>query len=162
MGLSSKVGSFNTVLDELIKLNLSKKDVYLLFGPIDILIQIGDIKNLDEFINKWFNPIRNITPQEPLIEKTQTFIVFSEGKSFSEEPYAFLFLNVNPRSLEKVQDALQNIPQILSADIVFGPYDIICAVRAKDRLDLQQLISKIQKEVPNIQGTMSQIVATLY
>ena len=37
MGLSCKVGAFNRVLDELIKLNLSQKDVFLLFGPIDIL-----------------------------------------------------------------------------------------------------------------------------
>jgi len=162
MALTSKVGYFNRVLDELIKLNLSKKDVFLLFGPIDILIQISEIKDLDEFIKKWFNPIRNITPQEPMIDKTQTFIVFSEGKQFKEEPYAFLFLNTHPRNIEQVQEALQNISQVLSADIVFGPYDIICAVRAKDRLDLQQLISRIQKEIPNIQGTMSEIVAALY
>ena len=162
MALSSKVGSFNRVLDELIKLNLSKKDVFLLFGPVDILVQIRDIKNLDEFIQKWFNPIRNIAPQEPMIEKTQTLIVISEGKSFTEEPFAFLFLNAQPRNLERVQEALQNIPQVLSADTVFGPYDIICAVKAKDRLDLQQLISRIQKEVPHIQGTMSEVVATLY
>ena len=38
MGLSCKVGAFNRVLDELIKLNLSQKDVFLLFGPIDILV----------------------------------------------------------------------------------------------------------------------------
>ena len=56
MGLSCKVGAFNRVLDELIKLNLSKKDVFLLFGPVDILIQLHDLKNLDEFLSKWFNP----------------------------------------------------------------------------------------------------------
>ena len=162
MALSCKVGFFNKVLDELIKLNLSKKDVFLLFGPVDILIQIRGLKDLDEFINKWFNPIRNITPQEPMIDKTETFIVFSEGRSFNEEPYAFLFLNTQPRNIEQVQKALQGIPQVLSADVVFGPYDVICAVRAKDRLDLQHLVSKIQSEVPHIQATMSEIVASLY
>ena len=162
MALSCKVGFYNRVLDELIKLNLSKKDVFLLFGPVDILVQFSGLKDLDEFINKWFNPIRNITPQEPMIEKTQTLIVISEGKSFTEEPYAFLFLNTQPRNLELVQEALQNIPQVLSADTVFGPYDVICAVRAKDIWDLQQLISRIQREVPHIQGTMSGIAASLY
>jgi len=162
MALSCKVGSFNKVLDELIKLNLSKKDVFLLFGPVDILIQLRELKDLNEFINKWFNPIRTITPQEPMIDKTQTLIVISEGKQLNEEPYAFLFLNTQPRNLEQVQEALQNIPQVLSADTVFGPYDVICAVKAKDRMDLQQLISKIQLEVPHIQGTMSEIVASLY
>ncbi len=162
MTLSSKVGAFNRVLDELIKLNLSKRDVFLLFGPVDILVQFRELKNLDEFINKWFNPIRNITPQEPMIEKTQTFIVISEGKSFSEEPYAFLFLNTQPRNIEQVQDKLQSFPKILSADSVFGPYDIICAVRASNEEDLRLLISQIQQEVPYIQGTVTAIVASFY
>ena len=162
MTLSCKVGSFNRVLDELIKLNLSKKDVFLLFGPVDILVRFSGLKDLDEFISKWFNPIRNITPDEPMIDKTQTLIVISEGRSFTEEPYAFLFLNTQPRNLELVQEALQNIPQVLSADTVFGPYDVICAVRAKDIVDLQQLVSRIQNEVPNIQGTITGIVASLY
>ena len=57
MILSCKTGTFNRVLDELIKMNLSKKDVFLLFGPVDILIEFRELKDLDEFINKWFDPI---------------------------------------------------------------------------------------------------------
>ncbi len=162
MTLSCKPGAFNAVLNELIKLNLSEKDVFLLFGPVDILVQFRGLKDLDEFINKWFNPIREITPQEPMIEKTQTLIVISEGKPFTEEPYAFLFLNTQPRNIEKVQQELQSIPKVLSADTVFGPYDIICAVRANNKEDLKQLISQIQKEVTNIQGTVTAIVASIY
>ncbi len=162
MGLSCKVGAFNRVLDELIKLNLSKKDVFLLFGPIDILIQFNGLKSLDEFIGKWFNPIRNITPQESMIERTQTLIVISEGKPFTEEPYAFLFLNTQPRNLEEVQNKLQSIPQVLSSDTVFGPYDVIVAVKANNKEDLKQLISQIQEKVPHIQGTVTAIVASLY
>ncbi|MGD0645208.1 MAG: Lrp/AsnC ligand binding domain-containing protein [Candidatus Bathyarchaeia archaeon] len=162
MTLSCKIGAFNTVLGELLKMNLSKKDVFLLFGPVDILVQFRELKDLDEFINKWFNPIRTITPQEPMIEKTQTLIVISEGKSFTEEPYAFLFLNTQPRNLEQVQQGLQNIPKVLSADTVFGPYDVICAVKASDKEDLKRLVSQIQEEVPHIQGTVTAIVASLY
>jgi DNA-binding Lrp family transcriptional regulator len=162
VALSCKVGAFNTVLDELIKMGLSKKDVFLLFGPVDILVQFRELKDLDEFINKWFNPIRRIAPQEPIIEKTQTLIVISEGKSFTEEPYAFLFLNTQPRNLEQVQQELQSIPNVLSADTVFGPYDVICAVRASGKDDLKRLVSQIQKEVPQIQGTVTAIVASLY
>ena len=93
MALSSKVGAFNTILSELLKMGLSKENVFLLFGPVDILVQFPGLKNLDEFISKWFNPIRKMTPQEPMIDKTDTLIVISEGKPFIEEPYAFLFLN---------------------------------------------------------------------
>ena len=162
MTLSCKVGAYNRVLDMLIKMDLSKKDVFLLFGPIDILVQFRGLKSLDEFISKWFNSIRVLTPEEPMIEKTQTLIVISEGKSFNEEPYAFLFLNTQPRNLENVQEALQKIPDVLSADTVFGPYDVICAVRVRNQVELQELIARIQKEVPHIQGTVTAIVAPLY
>lgn len=162
MTLSCKVGAYSRVLDELIRMKLSKEDVFLLFGPVDILVQFRGLTNLEEFINKWFNPIRMLTPEEPMVDKTQTLIVISEGKSFSEEPYAFLFLNTQPRNLENVQKALEVIPEVLSADTVFGPYDVICAVTAKDRSDLQQLVLRIQKKVPHIQGTVTEIVASLY
>ena len=160
IALSSKVGTFNRVMGELKKLNVSKNDVFLLFGPIDILVQFRKLKNLSEFIDKWFNPIRNITPQEPMIDRTQTFIVISEGKPFAEKPYAFLFLNTQPRNLEQVQEKLQGIPNVLSADTVFGPYDLICAVKASNDEDLKLLVSQIQQEIPHIQGTMTAIAAS--
>lgn len=162
MTLSCKVGAYNRVLDELIKLNLSKKDVFLLFGPVDILVQFSGLKNLDDFISNWFDRIRVLTPEEPMINKTQTLIVISEGKPFSEEPYSFLFLNTQPRNLEKVQETLQKIPGVLSADTVFGPFDVITAVRVRNQIELEKLIAKIQKEVPHIQGTVTAIVASLY
>ena len=160
--ISCKVGARTKVLDELIKLGLSKKEIYLLLGPAEIIIQIHGLTNLDEFVSKWFNPIRTLTTQEGMIDKTETFIVIAEGKSFTEEPYAFLFLNTHPRNLEIVQQKLQSIPKVLSADTVFGPYDVICAVKANDNKDLQLLISQIQKEIPQIQGTTTAIVASLY
>lgn len=162
MTLACKPGTFSKVLDELIKMGLTKKDVFLLFGPVDILVQLRNIQNLPEFIEKWFNPIRNIAPKEPMVEKTQSLIVIQEGNSFNEEPYAFLFLNTQPRNLEKLQNGLQSIPQVLSAETVFGPYDVICAVTARDKNDLKRLVSQIQNEVPNIQGTVTAIVASIY
>jgi hypothetical protein len=162
MTLTCKVGAYNRVLDELIKMNLSKKKIFLLFGPVDILVQFPGLKNLNDFIKNWFNPIRMLTPQEPMIEKTQTLIVISEGKQFNEEPYAFLFLNTQPRNLEKVQEALQNMSEVLSADTVFGPYDVISAVRVRDKNELQKLIARIQKDVPHIEGTVTSIVSPLY
>jgi hypothetical protein len=162
MALSCKVGAYNRVLDELIKMNLSKKDVFLLFGPFEILVQFRGLKSLDDFIKNWFDPVRVLAPEEPMIDKTQTLIVISEGKPFDEEPYAFLFLNTQPRNLEKVQEALQNIPEVLSADTVFGPYDVICAVRVRNKIELQKLIARIQTDVPHIQGTVTAIVSPLY
>jgi len=162
MTLSCKAGSYKKVLDELIKMNLSQKNVSVLFGQADILVQIRGLKGVDEFIANWFNPIRALTPEEPLVEKTQTLIVISEGKPFEEEPYAFLFFNTQPRNLEKMQETLQNIPGVLSADTVFGPYDVICAVRVRNKIELKQLVERMEEEVPDIQGIVTEIIAPLY
>ncbi|TFH22135.1 Lrp/AsnC family transcriptional regulator [Candidatus Bathyarchaeota archaeon] len=134
----------------------------MLLGPAEVLIQLQVINNLDEFISKWFNPIRKISTHKAIIDKMETLIVISEGKSFIEEPYAFLFLHFQPIYLELVQEKLQVMPKVLSIDTVFGPYDVICAVKANDNKDLQLLISQIKREIPQIQATETTIVASLY
>ena len=161
MSLTCKVGAYNRVLKELLDLNIPGGDIFLLFGPVDILIQFSGLKSLDEFIEKWFNPVRMVGAEEALITRTLTFIVISEGPLFAEEPFAFIFLNTQPRNLEKVRRALLTIPEVLSADTVFGPYDVICPVRAKDRAELERVISYIQNNVPGIEGSMTAIVALM-
>lgn len=160
--ISCKIGARTKILDELIRMGLSKRDIHLLLGPAEVLIQLHGLKDLNEFVHKWFDPIRKLAPLGAVIDKTETLIVNSEGKSFTEEPYAFLFLNRQPRNLEIVQEKLEGIPKVLSADTVFGPYDVICAVKANDNNDLQLLISQIQKEVPIVQVASTAIVASLY
>jgi DNA-binding Lrp family transcriptional regulator len=161
MCLTCKVGAYNKVLEQLLKLHIPRGDIFLLFGPFDILIQFNELKSLSEFIEKWFNPITMIGGDEALISRSMTFIVIQEGPSYVEEPFAFVFLNTKPRDLAKVQAALLKVPEVLSADTVFGPYDLICAVKAKDRADLERVISYIHKNIPGIEGSMTTITAML-
>src|SRR3990170_1012507 len=138
--LCCKTGAYNRVLNELLDLNIPRKDTFLLLGPVDMLVQFKELENLDEFIEKWFNPVRMIV---------------------AEEPFAFIFLNTQPRNLENVRKALLTIPEVLSADTVFGPYDVICPVRAKDRTDLECTVQHIQEKVPGIEGSMTAVVALM-
>ena len=159
IGLTCKVGAYNRVLGALLDLNIPQGDIFLLFGPIDILVQFTEFKNLEEFIQTWFNPVRIIGAEEALITRTLTFIVISEGPLFAEEPFAFLFLNTQPRNLENARRALLSIPEVLSADTVFGPYDVVCPVKVNDATELEQVISDIHDKVSGIEGTMTTIVA---
>jgi hypothetical protein len=137
------------------KLNIPRGDIFLLFGPIDILVQFKELKSLDEFMEKWFTPIRMNCCKENLVTKTMTFVVANEG------PFAFTFLNVQPQQLENAQKALMNVPEVISADIVFGPYDIISPLRAKNQIDLERVISQIQESVPGLEGAATTIVAMI-
>ena len=158
MSLTCKTGAYNKVLEELLKLKISRGDIFLLFGPMDILIQFSELKSLDEFIEKWFNPVRMIGAKEALITDTLTFIVISESPLFADEPFAFIFLNTQPRNLEQVQKDLLNVPEVLTADTVFGSYDVICPVRASNKSDLERILSHVRANIPGIEETMTAMV----
>lgn len=161
MSLSCKAGVYGDVLHELMKLQIPVGDIHLLFGPMDILCRF-EFDTLDEFKDKWFNRVRMIGAEEGWITRTMTFIVIERGgETTAIEPFAFIFLNTQPRNLESVQRALLSLPGILTADTVFGPYDVICSVRAENRSQLEQVVSRIHKDVPGIEGSSTSIVALM-
>jgi DNA-binding Lrp family transcriptional regulator len=162
LALSCKVGTPRRVLKELQDLNIPGGDIFLLFGPIDILIEFWKLKSLDEYIEKWFNPIRMIGAEEELIVGTLTLIVGREGPSFAEAPFAVVFLNTKPPKFEDVRRSVLSIPEVLSADFIFGPYDIICPIRAKDLADLERVLLSIQTSISGIERTMTCIVKEVY
>jgi hypothetical protein len=161
MCLTCKSGTYNNVLQELFRLNVPKGDVFLLRGPMDILVQLAGLKGLDEFVKNWFDPIRFIGAEAASVTRSMTFIVIHEGPAYAEEPFAFAFLNTQPRNLERLQKDLLAVPEVISADTVFGPYDLICAIRANDKQHFAQVIKHIQKSVSGIEGAMTSIVASL-
>jgi hypothetical protein len=161
MGLTCKPGSYNEVLKKLLLgFHIDQQNVFLLFGPVDILVQFVDLKDLQEFTEKWFNPIRMIGADEDLIAKTVSLVAISEGPKLSEKPFAFIFLNTKPKNLETVRAKLLTIPEVLSADSVFGPFDVICSVKAADPEELETLVSVIQ-QIPGIETSFTSIVSPI-
>ncbi len=161
MGLKCKPGSYNKVLKKLLfGLHIDQQDVNLLFGPLDILIQFRNLKDFPEFIEKWFNPIRMIGEEEEWITKTLSLLVISEGTKLIDRPFAFIFLNTKPNSLETARTKLLTIPEVLSADSVFGPCDIICSVKAEDAEELETLVLLIQ-QIPGIEASSTSIVSPI-
>lgn len=161
MGLTCKAGGYNKVLEELLKINIPTWDIFLLYGPIDVLVKFESCKSLQEFVEKWFNPVRMVCSKERLISKTMTYIVVIEGPSYMEEPFAFMFLNVQPRDVELAREKLLKNPYVISADFVFGPCDLIVPVRAKNNVDLERVVSSIHCDVSGIEEAYTTIVAMM-
>ena len=118
-------------------------NIFLLYGPIDVLVRFDGFDYLKEFISKYFNPIRMIGGKERLLSKTTTYVAVIEGPSFWEQPFAFMFLNVQPQDAEIAQKKLLTLPHVIAADYVFGPCDLIVAVRAKDSIDLEKVVHSV-------------------
>lgn len=161
MGLTCKPGTYSEVIKKLlIGLQVDQQNVFLLFGPVDILVQFNDLKNVEEFVEKWFDPIRNIGLEDGLITKTLSFVSITDGTRLKEKPFAFIFMNTTPKSLEAVQKKLLSIPEVILADIVLGPYDVICGVKTEDRDTLEPLVGVIQ-QIPGVESTFTSIVSPI-
>jgi DNA-binding Lrp family transcriptional regulator len=148
-------------MEQLTKLNIPKWDIFLLYGPIDVLVKFEGFNSLKEFVEKWFNPVRMVCAEERLIAKTMTYVVVIEGPSYMEEPFAFMFLNVHPREVELAQGTLLKNPNVISADFVFGPCDLIVPVRAKNTVDLERVVASIHSAVSGIEEAHTTVVAMM-
>lgn len=161
MGLTCKAGCYNKVMTELLKLNIPKWDIFLLYGPIDVLVKFEGFNSLKEFVEKWFNPVRRVCAEERLIAKTMTYVAVIEGTSYMEEPFAFMFLNVHPIDVELAQQTLLKNPHVISADFVFGPCDLIVPVRAKSNIDLERVVASVHCDVSGIEEAHTTVVAMM-
>jgi nitrate reductase NapAB chaperone NapD len=158
MGLTCKPGAYNEVIKRLLfTLKIDQQNMFLLFGPVDILVRFSNLLGVEEFVQKWVNPIRMINAQDELLTKTMSLIVASEGPSLTETPFAFLFLNTKPQNAEEVKDKLLTLPEVLSADVVLGSYDVICAIESEDREELETSVLLIQQ----INGVISSITSVV-
>jgi hypothetical protein len=99
-----------------------------------------------------------IGAKEDLITKTLSFITISEGPEITEKPFAFVFLNTKPKNLETVRVKLLKIPEVISADSVLGPYDIICSLKVQDQAELETLVLLIQ-QITGVESSMTSVVA---
>src|SRR4030042_3800739 len=161
MGLTCKGGCYNQVIEKLTGMDIPIGDIFLLYGPIDVLVRFEGFNSIDEFVKKWFNPTRLIGAKEMLIAKTTTYIVVNEGPAFIESPFGFMFLNVQPRDVEAAQEKLLKLPAVISADFVFGPCDLIVAVRAKSNVDLERVVQSIHCAVSGIEEAHTTVVAMI-
>jgi hypothetical protein len=158
LGITCKPGTHNEVVKKLLfKLFIDPQDVYLLNGPIDILVQFSRLKSLEEFVAEWFDPVSMIGGDDNLLKKLESFIVISEGPLPTEKPFAFLFMKAQPMNRENVRTRLLTFPEVLSADSVFGSCAVISSVKAKNVVDCNRVFSNMQN-IPGVKDSTASIV----
>jgi DNA-binding Lrp family transcriptional regulator len=161
MGLSCKSECYDDVLKKLLfRMFIDPQDIHVLSGPVDLLIEFNGLRNLGEFVAKWFNPLRMISEKDELVTKILSFIVISESAALAEKPSAFVFMNARPRSLEEVRTRLLKLPEVVSAGSVIGPYDIISSVKTRGNSDLERVVSTID-DIPGVESSTASQVALL-
>lgn len=161
VGLACKPETYDDVLKKMVfRLFIDPKDIHLLSGPMDILTEFNGLRSLEEFVKKWFNPLRMMGENNDLVTKIVSLIVISEKAIPAEQPSAFVFMNARPKSLENVRSHLMGLPEVVSASSVIGPYDLMSSVVTKGDSDLARVVSAIDA-IPGVESSVaSQVAAT--
>ena len=70
---------------------------------------------------------------------------------------AFVFIELNQGRLAEAVELLADVPEVLEADAISGPQDLVCRVVARDTEHLQDLVNRLLA-TPAIQRCTSHIV----
>ena len=70
---------------------------------------------------------------------------------------AFVFVELNQGRLAEAVELLAAVPEVLEADAVSGPQDLVCRVVARDTEHLQEIVNRLLA-TPAIQRCTSHIV----
>ena len=70
---------------------------------------------------------------------------------------AFVFVDLSQGRLDEARAAMEAVPEILEADAVSGPQDMVCRIVARDTEHLQELINQLLAS-PAIRRCTSYIV----
>ncbi len=72
---------------------------------------------------------------------------------------AFIFIELSQGELEAAVAVMESIPEVLEADAISGPQDLICRVVARDTEHLQDIVNQLTA-TPAIRRCTSYIVLT--
>jgi DNA-binding Lrp family transcriptional regulator len=70
---------------------------------------------------------------------------------------AFVFIELNQGRLAEAVELLNAVPEVLEADAISGPQDLVCRVAARDTEHLQDIVNRLLA-TPAIQRCTSHIV----
>jgi len=74
---------------------------------------------------------------------------------------AYVLLNVEIGSEEKMMDALKAIPEVKEAHQLDGVYDIIARVESDTMLNLKNAISSKIRQIEKVRSTLTMIVTNV-
>lgn len=71
---------------------------------------------------------------------------------------AFVLINTEIGAMEEVIKALNNIPNVIEAHLVYGVYDIIVKVEAKSMTELKTVVTWKIRRLDKVRSTLTTIV----
>ncbi|MEX0862645.1 Lrp/AsnC ligand binding domain-containing protein [Nitrosopumilus sp.] len=153
-------GKEDYIISNLIKIP-SITDAYGTFGTYDILTKLKS-SNEEDLQHDITNGIRKM----PKIRGITTLLVDKkpgiskinkiEQKVLDEYMvHAFITIHCSKSDESDIMERLQEIPEVVEADILVGNYEIICKLSAPTYNDISNIISKKIRKVQGIKSTLT-------
>jgi DNA-binding Lrp family transcriptional regulator len=68
---------------------------------------------------------------------------------------AFVTIHCLKSDESKILQSLEEIPEVVEADMLVGNYEIICKIAAPTYNDISEIISKRIRKIPGIKSTIT-------
>jgi len=68
---------------------------------------------------------------------------------------AYVMIKIRPGDIKEVVRRLRELPQVLEANMTFGPYDAVAVIEAKDLGGLGTLIASSIQPMPGVEQTLT-------
>ncbi|MBN1682561.1 Lrp/AsnC ligand binding domain-containing protein [Candidatus Bathyarchaeota archaeon] len=75
---------------------------------------------------------------------------------------AYIMMNVKTGSEDKVSETILKLNEVEEASVIYGEYDLILKVNAKDMNHLDKLIVEKLRSIPDIMLTATMLIAKEY
>ncbi len=131
------------------------------FGTYDILTKLEspNEENIQHDISNGIRKISNIrttmtllVDKKPGISKTNKI---ERGVLDTYMAQAFVTIHCSKSNEPTVMSKLEEIPEVIEADMLVGNYEIICKIAAPTYNDISEIISKKIRKMPGIKSTIT-------
>ena len=156
----NKSGTEDSVISSLSNIP-SITNAFGTFGTYDILTKLEspDEQKIQQDITNGIRKISNIRSTLTLLVDKKPGIVKTDEveQKVLDAHAAQAFITIHcPKSEESnIMKRLEEIPEVIEADMLVGSYEIICRVAAPTYNDISEIISKKIRKIPGIKSTIT-------
>ena len=138
------------------------KEAHGTLGLYDIVAQIESTteEKIQEIVTKQIRNMPKIrssmtltsSESEELFQISEKLMGAMLGKNFSQ---AYVVIHCEKGQEYSTLKNLCKIAEVKEADVVFGFYDVICRIETSSEAELQNVITKVIRSLPNIKTSMT-------
>jgi len=139
----------------------SVTDAFGAFGTYDVITKLEskDEKDIQNDISNGIRKISNIrSTLTLLVDKKPGILKINEDEQKvldANMTQAFISIHCSMSDESNVMQKLEDIPEVIEADMLVGIYEIICRIIAPTYNDISDIISKKIRKIPGIKSTIT-------